>query len=105
MSAFTSTILTLANGDGHMDWDGGWGVVMLIGMILFWALVILAIVWIVRELTGRHAHAPSRLGPEDPLAILDRRFAEGAISPDEYRERREILNRRNPSGEGSDRPI
>ena len=68
---------------GHMD--GGW-VVMVIGMALFWGLVILLFVWLVRGGLGRsHLHKPS------PLDILDRRFAEGEITAEEYRERRSIL--------------
>ena len=88
--------LPLADFDGHMDWDGGWGVVMLIGMVLFWALLIVGIVWLVRELgSSRASHSKP---DDDPLRVLDRRLAEGAISPEDYRERRTIL------GDRSDRP-
>ena len=92
MGNLASTLLMLADG-GHMDmdWDlgdGGW-IVMMLGMLLFWALVIFGIVWIVRE-TGRHGGHPPP--DHDPVAILDRRFAEGAISPEEYRERRALLS-------------
>jgi putative membrane protein len=74
---------------GHMDLDGGWWIVMGLGMVLFWGLIIVGIVWLVRELggTSRGSHrAP------DPLATLDHRLAAGEISPEEYRERREILS-------------
>lgn len=81
-----SATLLLADVDGH-HMDGGWWVVMAIGMVLFWGLVIAGLVWLVRELTGRHGHG-SR---QDPLKLLDRRLAEGTISPEDYRERREIL--------------
>lgn len=77
-----------------MDWDGGWWIVMVIVMVLFWGLVILGIVWLVRELSGARGQAKSET---DALAILDRRFAEGAISTEEYRERRAVLT-------GSPRP-
>ena len=76
--------------DGHMDWDGDWGVGMMIGMILFWVVLIVAIVWLVREFGSRAAHAHP---DDDPLRILDRKLAEGSISPDDYRERRAILDR------------
>ncbi len=77
------------NGWGdHMDGNGGWWIVMAIGMVLFWGLVILGIVWLVRELSGARAHAKAE---PDALAILDRRLAEGTISTEEYRERRAIL--------------
>lgn len=87
--------LPLADFEGHMDWDGGWGILMVLGMILFWGLVIAAFVWVVRELSGSRRHSATAA---DPLAILDRRLAEGALSPEEYRERREILTGKD-SGE------
>jgi putative membrane protein len=92
-------LLRVAQWDHH-DWDGWW-IMMAIGMILFWTVVVLGIVWIVRELTGRHPRASRRDDTDDPLAILDRRLAEGAISSDEYRERREILiNSRSTAADG-----
>jgi len=39
--------------DGHDGWSGGWWVVMVIGMVVFWAAVIAGGIWLVRELTGR----------------------------------------------------
>jgi putative membrane protein len=81
----------LADFDGHMDWDGGWGVVMMIGMVVFWALVIVAAVWLVRDL-ARGRSSP-QAETEQPLEVLDRRLAEGAISVEEYQERRALLNR------------
>jgi len=71
----------------HMD--GGWGIVMMIGMGLFWVLVIVLIVWLARGgLDNFRASGPEAL---TPLQILDRRFAEGSITVDEYKERREVL--------------
>ena len=85
------TSLPLADFDGHMDWDGGWSVVMVVGMVLFWALLIAGVVWVVRELSqGRSAQHPA--GSDDPLRTLDRRLADGSISADDYRERRAMLS-------------
>jgi putative membrane protein len=95
-----STVLLLAQndlGDGHMDWDGGWWIVMAFGMVIFWGLVIVGIVWLVRELGGSHRHAHHE---PDALAVLDRRLADGSISTEEYRERRAILTG-TPPGSGS----
>jgi putative membrane protein len=82
--------------DGHMDMDGGWWIVMVIGMVLFWGLVILGIVWIVRALTQ-----PRRTGAEpDAMGVLERRFAAGEISADEYHERRAVLRGETPPPPG-----
>lgn len=91
MSPISSLLLAQGDVDGHMDWDGGWWILMAIGMVLFWGLVILGIVWLVRELgSGRGRGEPSR--QDDPLAILDRSLAEGTISAEQYHERRAILS-------------
>ena len=94
--SFALPALLLADYDGHMDWDGGWGVAMAVGMFLFWAVVIAAIIWLVREVTS--TRNPTRLAgsADDPLRILDQRLADGSISPDEYRERRATLAERDP---------
>ena len=88
-----SVLAPLAQGDwdGHMDWGDGWWVLIALGMVLYWGLVIFAVVWVVRELGARRepARRPDR---DDPLGILDRRLAEGAISAEDYRERRSILD-------------
>ncbi len=74
--------------DGHHGWGDGWWVVMVIGMVVFWAAVIAGGIWLVRELTGR---ARSREPGETPFEILDRRLAEGEISIEEHGERRRAL--------------
>ncbi|MGZ5357104.1 MAG: SHOCT domain-containing protein [Solirubrobacterales bacterium] len=77
-----------------MDFDGGWWIVMALGMVFFWGLVIFGIVWLVRELPG--AQRGSHPAP-DPLATLDHRLAAGEISPEEYRERRAMLGGKDPN--------
>lgn len=60
---------------------------MMLVMVLFWAAVILGIVWL-----ARGGFDGSRGGRrETPAEVLDRRFAEGEISADEYRERRQVI--------------
>ena len=73
---------------GHMDWDG-WGALMAVGMIAFWIAVAVLVVWLVRGGAGQTG--PRRSNEPTALEILDRRFAEGAISADEYRERRDTM--------------
>lgn len=92
------TVLAHDGWGGHMDWDDGWWLVMMIGMVVFWALVVLGIVWLVREMSGHRGLGGHR--QPDPLELLDRRLAEGTVSPDDYRERRAILTGSSHSGEG-----
>jgi len=86
-----TALLAQIDSDGHMTWSGGWWILMALGMILFWGLVILGIVWVVRGLRSPGDHPGNGRRAEDPLAILDRRFAEGAVSAEEYRLRKSIL--------------
>ncbi len=92
-------LLPLADFEGHMDWDGGWGILMAFAMVAFWALIIGAVVWVVRELSRNDRHAHAAAGT-DPLKTLDQRLAEGTISPEDYRERRAILTGDQPPPEG-----
>ncbi|WP_328958747.1 SHOCT domain-containing protein [Kitasatospora purpeofusca] len=80
----------------------GWGLgLMAVGMLLFWGLVVVAIVLVVRHLVqtpqhppGTHpAPPPERTPPEQLLA---ERFARGEIDADEYRHRLDTLR----SGDG-----
>jgi putative membrane protein len=74
--------------DMHGDFGTGWWVVMMLGMLLFWGLLIGAVVLVARELMhGRR----TRTGMETPGALLDRRLATGEIAPEEYRERKALL--------------
>ena len=91
LEAWATATLVIADFDGHMDWDGGWGVVMIVGMVLFWALVVAGVVWIVRELAAR-----PRSADDDPLRLLDRRLADGTISPEDYARRKAILTGDEP---------
>ena len=67
MGARIFDALVFAQSDGwndHMDWDGGWWILMAIGMVLFWGLVIFGVVWLVRSLGSHdrpqgHAHRPA----------------------------------------------
>jgi uncharacterized membrane protein len=60
---------------------------MMIGMGLFWVAIILGFIWLVRDRTDLR----QRPSEETALTILDRRFAEGAVSLDDYHERRTVL--------------
>lgn len=61
-------------------------------MILFWALVILGVIYLVKQLfTG------SRTGAAEDSAedILKKRYAAGEITRDEYNEKKTLIARRS----------
>lgn len=96
MAALT-ILLAQTDWDNHMgDWDAGWWIAMVLMMMVFWGLVIFGVAWLVRSLAGGQ-HAIHR---RDPVEVLDHRLASGEISVEEYRERRELLDRESRSGEG-----
>ena len=71
----------------HGGWGWGWMASMMVVMVLFWAAVIFGIVWLARSTAD---HRPERRS-DSPIEVLERRFAEGAISEEDYRARREVL--------------
>lgn len=74
--------------DDHMDIGDGWWVVMMVGMLLFWGLIALAAVWGVRTFAGQRREDGAGA---TPMAVLDRRLADGSISIEEYEQRRRVL--------------
>lgn len=77
----------------HGDVGWGWMTLMMTLMVLFWAAVIFGIVWLIRSV-ARGDSPPSGEtleGRETPVQILERRFAEGALTLEDYRARREVL--------------
>lgn len=72
------------------DWNWGAWVAMSMMMVVFWGLVIVAIVAVARTLTSRSVPTPQE--------ILDERFARGELSVEEYEERsRALRDRRSTS--------
>lgn len=79
-------------------WDGMgghwmWGLGGAISMILFWAIIIIAIVALVRWTSdhGRVTASGPRLPEETPLDILKKRYARGEIDRAEFEEKRKDL--------------
>lgn len=77
----------------HMMW-GSWGVGMMIMMFIFWALVIVGIVFLIRWLiaasgTGQRFDVQHR--GDSALDILKKRYARGEISKQEFEEMRRDL--------------
>jgi putative membrane protein len=88
-AALTAVGAVLPVADGwHHGWSGPWFLLF----PLFWGLVILGIIWIVRgSPPWRRGRAAGPPRTESGIEVLERRFAEGDLSADEYRERRAIL--------------
>ncbi len=81
-------------------WDGGgwgWGAWLLMAamMVIFWGVVIAALVTFLRYSGHRRNEPPSGGdGRDQALRILDERFARGDIDADEYTRRRDLLRAR-----------
>jgi putative membrane protein len=93
-----STALVLADWDGPGWWIGFAPIVSL--------LVLVAFAFLLRVLIFRGGRGPGawgwgagrHAGPPSADEVLRRRFAEGELSADEYRERRAVLDERPASG-------
>ena len=78
-----------------MWWYGpgmsGWGfALMTLGTVLFWALIVLAVIAVVRYLlTGGDRRLEERPTPEELLA---ERFARGEIDEQDYHRRLNVLH-------------
>ncbi len=64
----------------HPMWWGTWGVGMMLMMLLFWVLVIAALVLGIRWLVGQGKEPRS----DSALEILRQRYARGEINKDEF---------------------
>jgi putative membrane protein len=80
-----------------MDWYdngsawGGW-IWMMLFMVVFWGLVIFAVVALFRGTSRSGTTNGTAPREQDPLQLLDGRFARGEIDAEEYHARREALN-------------
>lgn len=73
---------------GHPMMWGAWGFGMMIMMILFWALIIVAVVVGIRWLVGQGKEPRS----DSALEILRQRYARGEINKDEFEARKRDLS-------------
>ena len=81
---------------GTWMWNGGWGwggwLLMTLGMILFFALAIGAVMALVRYL-GAGGHGSQMAQPvRTPALLLAERFARGEVDAEEYQRRMTLLN-------------
>jgi uncharacterized membrane protein len=89
MTTLALTSLPLADTwNMHRGWGWAWMGPMMIGMVLFWGAIIFGVFWLIRDGVQRRQPASE----ETALTILDRRFAEGALPHEDYRQRRSVLS-------------
>ena len=73
-------------GDFGMGFGGGW-----IFMILFWGLIILGIVYLINILLG--GGFAERKKSESAQEVLEKRFAKGEMSKEEFEDAITVLKR------------
>jgi len=73
-------------------WAGSGMIAMGILMFLFWILIVLGIIFVIWFFVGlaRRAEAPPA-SPETPLEVLQKRYARGEITREQYQEMKREL--------------
>ncbi len=74
-----------------MHWDYGWGMGSGLGwflMILFWVLVILGIVYLIKAIAGSAKKGEKE---ESAMNILKKRYARGEINKEEFEKMKDDL--------------
>ncbi len=56
-------------------------------MLVFWVIVILLIVWVVKEVAGKNSHSETNKA----LEILKERYAKGEINKEEFESKKKDL--------------
>ncbi len=72
----------------NFGWFGGFGMVF---MWLFWIGVIALSIWLIASLFPQPKQANNAAGEPTALEILQRRYARGDVTPEEYAEMRRDL--------------
>ena len=80
---------------GMMRWGGfgyGMGLIGWLFMLVFWILLIVGLVLVIRWLWEQGRRSPGGQLAEPPLDILKRRYARGEISKEEFDRMRQDLS-------------
>ena len=79
--------------DMMWGWGSGgwWSWTMLVGMIAFWAAVVVLGVWLVKSLATNNAQPPPAVPHETPQELLKRRYAAGEIDREEFEQKKRDL--------------
>jgi putative membrane protein len=76
--------------------NGGWGVLMVLSMVAFWALLAAVGVALYRLRETEPRTVPTPGGVTDAEEVLARRFAVGEIDESEYAARLAVLREQRP---------
>ncbi len=67
-----------------MGWGMGFGIFWVFFMLLFWVILILGAVWLVRAIFGNGRPRQGSSGPQNAREILDQRYSRGEITREQY---------------------
>src|SRR4030088_1038372 len=86
--------------DRYGEGPGWWGYLLTtVSMILFWALIIIAIIALVRYMRHGEQRTPAARPQQSSVEqLLAERFARGEIDEAEYRHRHEVVRAMGRSG-------
>jgi len=92
--ALTRQAYAEGGGGNSYGWDWGWSHMMggSLMMVLFWGLVVLLVVLIVRAIGSGSNKKTATASNYSALEILHERFARGDIEKDEFENRKRILS-------------
>lgn len=77
-------------GDAGMGWGAGWGVFGMVHMVLWWILIIVAIVVLLKWI-GRLRASPGEPREDSALRIVRELYARGEISREVFEQRKRDL--------------
>ncbi|NJE47677.1 SHOCT domain-containing protein [Thermococcus sp. GR7] len=72
-------------GFGYFGWFGA------IFMLLFWILIIVGVVWLIKWLVEQSSSGITKTSKKSALEILDEKYARGEIDDEEYERRKRKL--------------
>lgn len=76
---------------GLMGWGGTWGPLGMITWLLVLVAVVVAVIWLIRSISGAGRQEPFRPRRPGGLDILEERYARGEIERDEYLQKKRDL--------------
>ncbi|MDA8157460.1 MAG: SHOCT domain-containing protein [Actinomycetota bacterium] len=76
-------------GPGTMGWGYGMGIVGALMMLLFWVLILIGLVYLIKWLAQSSRHGAAR--EETALDLLKKRYAKGEISKEEFEEKKKDI--------------